>query len=155
MMSDYTVEMINDGMQEFYVHFHGPKESMFSLFFFSISCCFLNLGNVWMMKIFCYGGCLIFDQILTLVVLDLDLCGMKIVLFLLLIALCFLHSLHIDFGSSNIIGFNFTKQFLSIPLLISLLLVFGVLCLSITLIFPWKIIGMGFFFLCWCPIIVY
>ncbi|KAJ7951160.1 Ubiquitin-conjugating enzyme, E2 [Quillaja saponaria] len=27
MMSDYKVEMINDGMQEFYVHFHGPKES--------------------------------------------------------------------------------------------------------------------------------
>ncbi|KAJ7952280.1 Ubiquitin-conjugating enzyme, E2 [Quillaja saponaria] len=27
MMTDYKVEMINDGMQEFYVHFHGPKES--------------------------------------------------------------------------------------------------------------------------------
>ncbi|RZB59417.1 ubiquitin-conjugating enzyme E2 5-like isoform X2 [Glycine soja] len=27
MMSDYKVEMINDGMQEFYVHFHGPNES--------------------------------------------------------------------------------------------------------------------------------
>ncbi|KAK4275090.1 hypothetical protein QN277_018229 [Acacia crassicarpa] len=27
MMSDYKVEMINDGMQEFYVHFHGPKDS--------------------------------------------------------------------------------------------------------------------------------
>ncbi|XP_047980791.1 ubiquitin-conjugating enzyme E2-23 kDa-like isoform X2 [Salvia hispanica] len=27
MMSDYKVEMINDGMQEFYVHFHGPSES--------------------------------------------------------------------------------------------------------------------------------
>ncbi|CAH9069096.1 unnamed protein product [Cuscuta europaea] len=27
MMSDYKVEMINDGMQEFYVEFHGPKES--------------------------------------------------------------------------------------------------------------------------------
>ncbi|XP_031275774.1 ubiquitin-conjugating enzyme E2 5 isoform X1 [Pistacia vera] len=26
MMSDYKVEMINDGMQEFYVHFHGPNE---------------------------------------------------------------------------------------------------------------------------------
>ncbi|KAG9145133.1 hypothetical protein Leryth_008926 [Lithospermum erythrorhizon] len=26
MMSDYKVEMINDGMQEFYVEFHGPKE---------------------------------------------------------------------------------------------------------------------------------
>ncbi|KAK4276856.1 hypothetical protein QN277_014960 [Acacia crassicarpa] len=27
MMSDYKVEMINDGMQEFYVHFHEPKDS--------------------------------------------------------------------------------------------------------------------------------
>lgn len=28
MMTDYKVEMIDDGMQEFYVNFHGPKESM-------------------------------------------------------------------------------------------------------------------------------
>ncbi|KAK1376871.1 Ubiquitin-conjugating enzyme E2 5 [Heracleum sosnowskyi] len=27
MMSDYKVEMMNDGMQEFYVHFHGPSDS--------------------------------------------------------------------------------------------------------------------------------
>ncbi|KAF8379546.1 hypothetical protein HHK36_028986 [Tetracentron sinense] len=27
MMSDYKVEMINDGMQEFYVDFHGPSDS--------------------------------------------------------------------------------------------------------------------------------
>ena len=27
MMSDYKVEMINDGMQEFFVDFNGPKES--------------------------------------------------------------------------------------------------------------------------------
>ncbi|CAN1300743.1 Ubiquitin-conjugating enzyme E2 5 [Linum perenne] len=27
MMSDYKVEMINDGMQEFFVEFHGPKDS--------------------------------------------------------------------------------------------------------------------------------
>ncbi|KAK6251332.1 hypothetical protein SCA6_005337 [Theobroma cacao] len=27
MMSDYKVEMINDGMQEFYVEFNGPKEN--------------------------------------------------------------------------------------------------------------------------------
>eukprot|EP00897_Mesotaenium_endlicherianum_P007419 jgi/Mesen1/6705/ME000344S05987 len=27
MMSDYKVEMINDGMNEFYVEFNGPKES--------------------------------------------------------------------------------------------------------------------------------
>ncbi len=28
MMSDYKVEMVNDGMSEFYVEFHGPRESM-------------------------------------------------------------------------------------------------------------------------------
>ncbi|CAN1237251.1 Ubiquitin-conjugating enzyme E2 5 [Linum grandiflorum] len=27
MMSDYKVELINDGMQEFYVYFHGPNDS--------------------------------------------------------------------------------------------------------------------------------
>ncbi|XWS35801.1 hypothetical protein CRYUN_Cryun20dG0027100 [Craigia yunnanensis] len=27
MMSDYKVEMINDGMQEFYLHFSGPNDS--------------------------------------------------------------------------------------------------------------------------------
>jgi hypothetical protein len=31
MMSDYKVELINDGMQEFYVHFNGPNESKSSL----------------------------------------------------------------------------------------------------------------------------
>jgi len=30
MMSDYKVEMINDGMQEFYVQFHGPNNSEFA-----------------------------------------------------------------------------------------------------------------------------
>lgn len=25
MMSDYKVEMVNDGMQEFFVEFHGPN----------------------------------------------------------------------------------------------------------------------------------
>ncbi|CAI0414558.1 unnamed protein product [Linum tenue] len=37
MMSDYKVEMINDGMQEFYVEFHGPKDStiLTTLFIFS------------------------------------------------------------------------------------------------------------------------
>lgn len=33
MMSDYKVEMINDGMHEFYVHFHGPTDSKSSSFF--------------------------------------------------------------------------------------------------------------------------
>jgi hypothetical protein len=27
MMSDYKVEMVNDGMQEFFVEFQGPTES--------------------------------------------------------------------------------------------------------------------------------
>ena len=38
MMSDYKVEMINDGMQEFYVHFHGPNESKFSFVFIYVTC---------------------------------------------------------------------------------------------------------------------
>ena len=50
MMSDYKVEMINDGMQEFYVHFHGPSDSKSSIptypfvfwFFF-----FLVFPNCW------------------------------------------------------------------------------------------------------------
>jgi ubiquitin-conjugating enzyme E2 H len=29
MMSDYKVEMVNDGMSEFYVEFHGPRESLY------------------------------------------------------------------------------------------------------------------------------
>ena len=33
MMSDYKVEMINDGMQEFYLEFHGPKDSNNPLLF--------------------------------------------------------------------------------------------------------------------------
>ncbi|GAY39137.1 hypothetical protein CUMW_042090 [Citrus unshiu] len=32
MMSDYKVEMINDGMQEFYVEFNGPKENLVNVF---------------------------------------------------------------------------------------------------------------------------
>jgi ubiquitin-conjugating enzyme E2 D/E/ubiquitin-conjugating enzyme E2 H len=31
MMSDYKVETINDGMQEFYVEFNGPKDSKIDL----------------------------------------------------------------------------------------------------------------------------
>ncbi|PQQ02930.1 ubiquitin-conjugating enzyme E2-23 kDa [Prunus yedoensis var. nudiflora] len=29
MMSDYNVETINDGLNEFNVEFHGPKESLY------------------------------------------------------------------------------------------------------------------------------
>ena len=28
LMSDYEVTLVNDNMQEFYVRFHGPTESM-------------------------------------------------------------------------------------------------------------------------------
>ncbi|XVF22521.1 hypothetical protein REPUB_Repub12eG0179500 [Reevesia pubescens] len=38
MMSDYKVEMINDGMQEFYVHFNGPNDSPYH-------------GGVWRIKV--------------------------------------------------------------------------------------------------------
>ncbi|KAJ6426569.1 hypothetical protein OIU84_022215 [Salix udensis] len=38
MMSDYKVEMINDGMQEFYVEFNGPKESLYQ-------------GGVWKIRV--------------------------------------------------------------------------------------------------------
>lgn len=36
MMSDYKVEMVNDGMSEFYVEFHGPRESTFFHFLNSL-----------------------------------------------------------------------------------------------------------------------
>ncbi|KAH8513408.1 hypothetical protein H0E87_006612 [Populus deltoides] len=38
MMSDYKVEMINDGMQEFHVEFNGPKESLYQ-------------GGVWKIRV--------------------------------------------------------------------------------------------------------
>ncbi|KAK1308122.1 Ubiquitin-conjugating enzyme E2 4 [Acorus calamus] len=38
MMSDYKVEMINDGMQEFYVDFNGPSESLYN-------------GGVWRIRV--------------------------------------------------------------------------------------------------------
>ncbi|RYR30091.1 hypothetical protein Ahy_B01g054918 isoform C [Arachis hypogaea] len=38
MMSDYTVEMINDGLSEFNVEFHGPKESLYE-------------GGVWKIRV--------------------------------------------------------------------------------------------------------
>jgi ubiquitin-conjugating enzyme E2 H len=28
-MSDYEVTLVNDNMQEFYVRFHGPSDSMY------------------------------------------------------------------------------------------------------------------------------
>ena len=43
MMSDYKVETINDGLNEFNVEFHGPKESTaFTLpLFYYIVCVFV------------------------------------------------------------------------------------------------------------------
>ncbi|KAJ8552051.1 hypothetical protein K7X08_028494 [Anisodus acutangulus] len=38
MMSDYTVETINDGITEFNVEFHGPKESLY-------------VGGVWKIRV--------------------------------------------------------------------------------------------------------
>jgi ubiquitin-conjugating enzyme E2 D/E/ubiquitin-conjugating enzyme E2 H len=38
MMSDYKVEMINDGMQEFFVEFSGPKDSIYE-------------GGVWKIRV--------------------------------------------------------------------------------------------------------
>ncbi|KAL9326487.1 hypothetical protein ACSQ67_007132 [Phaseolus vulgaris] len=38
MMSDYTVETINDGLSEFNVEFHGPKESLYE-------------GGVWKIRV--------------------------------------------------------------------------------------------------------
>jgi ubiquitin-conjugating enzyme E2 H len=43
MMSDYKVEMVNDGMNEFYVEFHGPPESMFSISSWSLFCSLYSL----------------------------------------------------------------------------------------------------------------
>ncbi|ESQ46814.1 hypothetical protein EUTSA_v10027948mg [Eutrema salsugineum] len=38
MMSDYKVETINDGMQEFFVEFNGPKDSLYQ-------------GGVWKIRV--------------------------------------------------------------------------------------------------------
>ncbi|GAU19419.1 hypothetical protein TSUD_76630 [Trifolium subterraneum] len=38
MMTDYKVEIINDGMQEFFVEFHGPKDSPYQ-------------GGVWKIRV--------------------------------------------------------------------------------------------------------
>ena len=43
MMSDYKVEMINDGMQEFYVEFRGPSESNILYWLFSLISFYLSL----------------------------------------------------------------------------------------------------------------
>ncbi|CAL0315066.1 unnamed protein product [Lupinus luteus] len=38
MMSDFKVEMVNDEMKEFYVQFHGPKDSLYE-------------GGVWKLRV--------------------------------------------------------------------------------------------------------
>lgn len=42
-MGDYKVDMINDGMQEFYVQFHGPKDSTFHIHLFLLLFCFSDI----------------------------------------------------------------------------------------------------------------
>jgi hypothetical protein len=58
MMSDYKVEMINDGMQEFYVEFNGPKESKQSKSSVPIISfyCFLSLIQLFLKKMFLLVG---------------------------------------------------------------------------------------------------
>jgi len=46
VMTDYKVEMIDDGMQEFFVQFHKPKHSKFlaslvSNYFYSLALCLI------------------------------------------------------------------------------------------------------------------
>lgn len=45
-MSDYKVEMINDGLSEFYVEFRGPKDSMKLQWQFSFQFRILTLFSV-------------------------------------------------------------------------------------------------------------
>lgn len=40
MMSDYTVETISDGLNEFNVEFHGPKESTIDILELTLSVCY-------------------------------------------------------------------------------------------------------------------
>lgn len=52
MMSDYKVDMINDGMQEFCVHFHGPKDSLFPFLFFLSSTSILCFSGFFTFSLF-------------------------------------------------------------------------------------------------------
>ena len=64
MMSDYKVEMINDGMQEFYVQFHGPNDSEFPFLSLSLFFCFGASDEVRCFAFVClcllFGGFFIF-----------------------------------------------------------------------------------------------
>ncbi|KAL2330408.1 hypothetical protein Fmac_017989 [Flemingia macrophylla] len=57
MISDYKVEIINDGMQEFFVEFHGQKDSKFvhpfvSFYLFILFVYFSSYGGVLLSAIF-------------------------------------------------------------------------------------------------------
>ncbi|KAL2319924.1 hypothetical protein Fmac_028893 [Flemingia macrophylla] len=57
MMSDYKVEIINDGMQEFFVESHRPKDSKFvhpfvSFYLFILFVYFSSYGGVLLGTIF-------------------------------------------------------------------------------------------------------
>jgi len=75
MMSDYKVEMINDGMQEFYVHFHGPNESKFSFLLSLLLVLLLFVNCFGWKRVGGYSGYVVINPILTSVVLDLDFVG--------------------------------------------------------------------------------
>ena len=53
-MSDYEVNLNNDNMQEFFVRFHGPKESQYSSLFIGVFLSF-NIahyeGGVWKVRV--------------------------------------------------------------------------------------------------------
>lgn len=112
--------MINDGMQEFYVHFHGPNESKFSfvLSLLLVWCFFVNCFG-WK-KIGCYCGYVLINPILTSVVLDLDLVGnIKILIELVILSPCNSFFLSCVDCSVCILQNYCTKQFIYVFLLIS------------------------------------
>lgn len=57
MMSDYKVDMMNDGMNEFYVHFHGPNDSKSFIYFFFFFV-FVSLFEAWAFNMFPFWVCL-------------------------------------------------------------------------------------------------
>jgi len=44
-MSDYEVTLVNDNMQEFYVRFHGPKDSKQITFIYYLLFIYINMIN--------------------------------------------------------------------------------------------------------------
>ena len=94
MMSDYKVEMINDGMQEFYVHFHGPNESKIPFLF---PCVFLFHVLVLLMKIS------VTNMLLLLWVFALFFGVSLHIAIWLCIEYSFLAAVDLDFGNNKVI----------------------------------------------------